>query len=309
MKEWKERRTVVEKLRVKLKSMWQYQSHGSCREKLLTGAHRALIDCELCCGAQPITGAPGDFLALEHLHAVCHLIREPTQGGEWKRQKEVGEKKTDGRGGKVVSKRKKSETSDAFSFLTFKVVVKWRLLRRIYVVSFLSFAFPISLCLPVNCPVLNTDHCPHGRMLYAWPLKACHMASKGDWNAVTVPDIFKEKSQMGKSYWQENSGKSYRIQKKLPNALSWKWRNSSHRKCPDNILFTAYHKTNDNENRCEWGYIHDLICHVWLFVPLLWAFTLQLPHSLEQHTKHPHRCSLRQNEWTKSIMPLRKLWD
>lgn len=56
-------------------------------KKLLTGAHRALIDCELCCRAQPITRAPGDFSGLEHLHAVCCPIRER------QREKEAGREK------------------------------------------------------------------------------------------------------------------------------------------------------------------------------------------------------------------------
>ena len=93
-KETKRKRTVVEGLRAKLESMWQYQSHRSSREKLLTGAHRALIDCELCCRAQPITRAPGDFSGLEHLHAVCRPIRETTQGEESERDRKRKRKKT-----------------------------------------------------------------------------------------------------------------------------------------------------------------------------------------------------------------------
>lgn len=84
---------MVEGLRVKSESMRRYQSHRSSREKLLTGAHRALIDCELCCRAQPITGAPGDFSGLEHLHAVCSPIRETTQREESERDRKGGGEK------------------------------------------------------------------------------------------------------------------------------------------------------------------------------------------------------------------------
>lgn len=103
--EWKRQsereRTAVEGLRAKLELVWQYQSHRSSREKLLTGAHRTLIDCELCCGAQPITRAPRDFSGFEHLHAVCRPIRETTQGEESGRDREKGGK-TKRWGGKVV---------------------------------------------------------------------------------------------------------------------------------------------------------------------------------------------------------------
>lgn len=81
--------TAFEGLRAKSESMCGYESGRSSRERLLTGAHRALIDCELCRRAQPISAAPTDFSGLEHLHAVCRLIRER---GERKRQKDGKEK-------------------------------------------------------------------------------------------------------------------------------------------------------------------------------------------------------------------------
>lgn len=157
--EWKRqsgrRRTVVEGLRAKLESMWRYQSHRSSREKLLTGAHRALIDCELCCRAQPITRAPGDFSGLEHLHAVCRPIRETTQREESERDRKRGEKNKEmRREGGVSWEREKWD---------FRIMVwffsswwpwnslLWDLHWSEYtssVLSFASFVCPVSLCLP-----------------------------------------------------------------------------------------------------------------------------------------------------------------
>lgn len=112
----KEGETAVGGLRAKLESVWQYQSHRSGGEKLLTGAHRALIDCELCCGAQPITRTLRDFSEFEHLHAVCRPIRETTQGrGEWERQRENRENKRTWQEGGVKGRIASASSASLFN--------------------------------------------------------------------------------------------------------------------------------------------------------------------------------------------------
>lgn len=145
---------MAEGLRAKLESMWQYQSHRSSREKLLTGAHRALIDCELCCRAQPITGAPGDFSGLEHLHAVCRPIRETTQGEERKRKRKGEKNKEMRREGGVSQGEGKVGLQDyAFAWWPWTPLlgnVCWSEYAS-SVLSLAPFVRLVPLRLPVSC--------------------------------------------------------------------------------------------------------------------------------------------------------------
>lgn len=83
--------------------------------------------------------------------------------------------------------------------------------------------------------LLNMGHFLHDNMLYVWPLQACHMASKGDPNIVTAPDILLGASRPDKSFWQLTSGKSYpcRTGEMPPDTSCTQCRHSSQRKYPD----------------------------------------------------------------------------
>ncbi len=242
--------------------MWQYQSHRSSREKLLTGAHRALIDCELCCRAQPITRAPGDFAGLEHLHAVCRPIRETTQGEESERDRKRKRKKTKRWGGRVVLVRERGKVGLQDYGFAFSSWWPWKpLLGDVcwseYASSVLSFAPFVcleSLCLPFSRLSL-TSHEPFSR----WQYVVC-MTFKGMSHGITrrfehcnSTWHFVKSVLNGQIPLTWNFCKILLLQNifKKPPDTSWiRCLHSSQRKYPDKIIF-FWHKTNENVNRCS----------------------------------------------------------